>query len=217
MKKSTAATYVLTSVLLGMLVVLMVPSNVAESPSGLALYGMATISQQNANGDVLFTQTVHNQLFDAGEDFLLDNAFTGLTDVADNIDIGSICLSADPTPDTDETTTASSWNSSHDAADNASATTLTNCRTDATVTKSAQIATVGPLIFTAKADNAAGTHFYAGDSVESIAVCDASATDADVRGCTTTLFAVVDTSDVILAADETVTVTYQFSLASAGT
>ena len=222
MKKSAAATYVSTSVLLGMLVVLMIPSNIAESPNGLALYGMATISQQNANGDTVFTQTVHNQLFDAGEDFLLDNAFTGLTDVADSIDIGSICLSADATPTSDETTTAATWNADHDAADDVSASAaLTNCRTDGTVTKSAQVATVGPLVFTAKADNNAGTHWFAGsgaaNTVTNIAICDAEVIDNEIRGCTTTLFAVVNTSDVVLGVDETVTVTYTFSLASAGT
>ena len=221
MKKSTAATYVSTSVLLGMLVVLMIPSNIAESPSGLALYGMATISQQNANGDTIFTQTVHNQLFDAGEDFLLDNAFKGLTDVADNIDIGSICLSEDATHTSDETDTASTWNTDHDAADDGGASTLTNCRTDGTVTKSGQVATIGPLVFLAKADNSAGTHWFAGtgaaNTVTNIAICQADSGNADVRGCATTLFAVVNTSDVVLDVDETVTVTYTFSLASPGT
>lgn len=216
MKNTTTVTYVSTSVLLGMLVMLMVPSNVSASPEGLALYGLATITQQDANGNVIFSQTVHNQLFDEGEDFILANTFTGIADIGtDATQIGSICLGAQ-SPSTTESDANTAWNSAHDGADNASASTLTNCRTDGTVTASAQKATVGPLVFTAKADNAAGTHFYAGDTVTNIAVCDADSGDADVRGCTTTLFAVVDTSNVTLAADETVTVTYEFDLASAG-
>ena len=216
MKKSTTITSLSTTALLGMLVVLMVPSNVsATETSGLALYGMATLTQHDVNGDVVFSQTVHNQLFDDGEDFLLNNAFHGLTDdAAEATQIGAICLGAQ-TPSTDETHTVAAWNSAHDGADNASATASTlNCQT-ATATSSAQVASLAPEAFTAKADNSG--NWYSGDTVLGIAVCQADSGDADVRGCAGTLFAVVNTSDVTLATDETVTVTYQFSLASAGT
>lgn len=200
--------------LLGLIAILVIPAGTQSMTNdGFNLYGQATMTYHDANGNEMLTQTVHNQLFDEGEDFLIDNAFTGLTDVADNIDIGSICLSA-ATEQTDETTTNTTFNTDHDAADNGSASAEKTCRTDGTVTKSAQIATVGPLTFEA----GTGTNnWYPGDTIKAIGICDAESADADIRGCTTTLFALVNTSDVTLASGETVDITYTFNLASAGT
>lgn len=211
MKKTTIA-YTSTSVLLGLLAVLVIPSGSAESPTGLALHGMGTITQYDQTGNVLFEQTVHNILFDAGEDFILDQAFTGLgSDVADATQIGAICLSADATPSSTETDTASTFNT-----DNVRTGTLAkNCKTDAAVGSAGQIATVGPLTFTAGADGT-GVNWVGGDTITNIGVCRADTADADVRDCATTLFAVVNTSDVTLANAETVDVTYNFNLASAG-
>ena len=199
--------------LLGLIAILVIPAGTQSMTNdGFNLYGQATMTYHDADGNEMLTQTVHNQLFDAGEDFLIDNAFTGLTDVADNIDIGSICLSA-ATEVTDETTTASTFNTSHDGADNASASAEKTCRTDGTVTKASQVATIGPLTFQA----ATGTNnWYAGDTIKAIGICDAESADADVRGCTTTLFALVNTSDVTLASGETVDITYTFDLSSNG-
>ena len=213
MKKSTTATYVSTSVLLGMLVVLMIPSSAAGSPTELALFGMATISQQDVNGDTVFTQTVHNRLFDNGEDLLLDGVFKGLTEPADSVQIGAICIGAQIVS-TNETDGAGTWNTANNAV--SGSTTAKNCITDGTVTKSGQIATVGPLVFTANADGTSD-HWLAGDTVTNIAVCAADTGNADIRDCQTSLFAVVSTSSVTLAAGETVTVTYTFSLVSDGT
>ncbi len=207
--------------LLGFLVLLILPANADEQTPSF-LYGAATIVAYDALGNEIFAQTVHNQLFDQGEDFLIDQGFTDLGGLAtvDNVQIGAICLSADATPTTLETDTNTTFNTDHDAADNVGATAGTQtCVTDGVstggVTSASQVVTLGPLTFTASAaDNA---NWFAGDTVTNIGVCDASATDADIRGCTTTLFAVVDTSDVTLADTETVDVTYTFDLSSAGT
>ncbi|MCJ8305558.1 MAG: hypothetical protein HRU07_00745 [Nitrosopumilus sp.] len=152
MKKSTTITYVTTSALLGMLTVLMIPSGIADS-SEFAMYGMATITQQDVDGNTIFEQSVHNRLFDAGEDNIIDNTFTGLTDTADNVDIGAICLGAQ-TPSTTEGDAAGAWGTAHDAADNASANSGDlNCKTFAITGTSGQIATIGPLTFTANQAN----------------------------------------------------------------
>ncbi len=204
--------------LLGFLVLLILPANADEQTPSF-LYGAATIVAYDALGNEIFAQTVHNQLFDQGEDFLIDQGFTDLGGLAtvDNVQIGAICLSADVTPTTTESDTNTTFNTDHDAADNVGATVNTQtCVTDGVstggVTAASQVVTLGPLTFTASAaDNA---NWFAGDTVTNIGVCDASATDADIRGCTTTLFAVVDTSDVTLADTETVDVTYTFDLSS---
>jgi len=110
--------------LLGLIAILVIPAGTQSMTNdGINLYGQATITQHDTSGNEILTQTVHNQLFDAGEDFILGQTFkNGTAAVLDNITIGAICISA-ATETTDETTTNSTFNSAHDAADNASATT----------------------------------------------------------------------------------------------
>jgi len=202
--------------LLGFLLVLILPANVdVQTPA--FLYGAATIVAHDAYGNEFFSQTVHNQLFDEGEVLLINQTFTDLGGLAvvDNVQIGAICLSADLTPSTTESDTNTLFNSDHDAADNSTASVTTNCLTDGSVTSSAQVVTLGPLTFTAQDDDSG--NWFALDTVTNIGICDAHATDNPVRGCAANLFAVVDTSDVTLADNETVDVTYTFDISSAGT
>jgi len=202
--------------LLGFLVVLMLPANaVVQTPS--FLYGAATLVAHDAYGNEIFSQTIHNRLFNQGEDRILNQTFADIGGLAivDNVQIGAICLSA-ATPSVTETDTNSTFNTAHDLADNATATASTlNCVTDGTVTSLNQVVTLGPLTFTAQDDNTG--NWMATDTVTNIGICDADSGDAAVRGCTSTLFAVVDTSDVTLADAETVDVTYTFDISSAGT
>jgi len=199
--------------LLGFLVVLILPANVDEQTPSF-LYGAATLVAYDAHGNEFFTQTVHNQLFDEGEDLMIDQSFADLGGVAivDDIQIGAICLSAAGTPTTTETDDNVQFNT-----DNVrTGTQALNCITDPTVTKAAQVVTLGPLMFTAGVDGA-GVQWVGGDTVTNIGICDAEIADANVRDCTTNLFAVVDTSNVVLANAETVDVTYTFDLSSDGT
>ncbi len=197
--------------LLGFLVVLMLPANVdIQTPS--FLYGTATIVAHDAYGNEIFSQTIHNRLFDQGEDLLINQTFAdvGVSVVADDVQIGAICLSA-ATPSVDETDTNTTFNTAHDAAESGTDIS-TNCVTDPTVTSSGQVVTLGPLTFTARTDES--LHWFAGDTVTNIGICDAHVSNTDIRGCQTYLFAVVDTSDVTLADTETVDVTYTFDISS---
>ena len=203
--------------LLGFLLVLILPANVDEQTPSF-LYGAATIVAHDAYGNEIFSQTVHNQLFDEGEVLLINQTFTDLGGLAvvDNVQIGAICLSADTVPSVLETDTNTIFNTAHDNDDNASANSSTlNCVTDPTVTSALQVVTLGPLTFTARTDES--LHWNADDTVTNIGICDAQLINNDVRGCTTNLFAVVDTSDVTLADTETVDVTYTFDISSPGT
>jgi len=200
--------------LLGFLLVLMLPANVDEQTPSF-LYGAATIVAHDAYGNEIFSQTIHNQLFDEGEQFIIDQAFTDIgVDVANIFQIGAICLSTTTPPSVDETDTNTTFNSDNDIL--RTGTLARNCITDPSVTNATQIVTIGPLTFTAGADSTA-VQWVSGDTVTNIGICDADGADANVRDCTTTLFAVVDTSDVTLAAAETVDVTYTFDISSAGT
>ena len=194
--------------LLGFLVVLILPANADEQTPSF-LYGAATLVAYDVHGNEIFAQTIHNQLFDEGEDLMIDQSFADLGGVAivDDIQIGAICLSADATPTTTETDTNTTFNT-----DNVRTGTLAlNCITDPTVTKATQVVTLGPLTFTAGPDGA-GVQWVGGDTVTNIGVCDAEIANANVRDCTTNLFAVVDTSNVVLANAETVDVTYTFDI-----
>ena len=193
------------------------PSSGVLSPSsspGPVLYGVAVIEHVGADGQILSTETVHNQLLDAGEQHILQQAFTdGSTDVADATQVGAICLSADNTAPT-ETMTAATFNTNADADDNASSSAV-NCKTDNTVdlTTTAGTAVVGPLTF--EVGTAATNNWYNGDTPRQIGVCAAESADADVRGCTAPLFATVALSGTsALATGESLTVTYTFNIAS---
>ena len=188
------------------------PQGIPHGPAhGVAAFGVAAIVHLDADGNVVGEQHVRNQLLDAGETFLLEQAFTGLgTDEADATQIGAICLSADDAPSS-ETMTAASFNTEHDTDDNPSSAAL-NCKTDDAVTAAAGVATIGPLTFssgTTGADN-----WYAGDEVKVIGICKADSSDADVRNCVEPLFAHVDISDTTLGDGESLTVTYTFNMSS---
>lgn len=201
--------------LLGLIAILVIPAGTQSMTNdGFNLYGQATMTYHDAFGNEMLSQTVHNQLFDQGEDFILANTFTGITDIGtDATQIGAICLTTATAAESyAETVTHIVFNTDHDAAEGGSD-DENNCRTDGTVTNSTQIATIGPLTFQA----GSGTdNLFAGSTIEAIGICEADSGDADNRGCDDTLFAVVDTSDVTLANGETVDITYTFNLQSAG-
>jgi len=205
--------------LLGLLVVLILPANADEQTPSF-LYGAATLVAYDANGNEFFAQTVHNRLFDQGEDFMLNQAFTDIGGPGVTIDtdqIGAICLSA-ATPSVDETHTNTLFNAAHDTADTSPTDASFNCVTAPSafpVTSTGQVVTIGPLTFTARTNES--QNWFAGDTVTNIGICDAHPTDLDIRDCQNTLFAVVDTSDVTLADTETVDVTYTFDLSSSTT
>lgn len=193
------------------------PSSGVLSPSsapGPVLYGVAVVEHIGVDGQIISTETVHNQLLDAGEQHILEQAFgDGTTAVADNVQVGAICLSADNTAPT-ESMTAATFNTNADADDNASSSAV-NCITDDVVdlTTTAGIAVVGPVTF--QVGTSASENWYNGDTPAQIGVCAADSGDAAVRGCVAPLFATVAlTGTSALATGESLTVTYTFNIAS---
>lgn len=185
----------------------------AAPQTGPVFYGVAVVQHMDADGNVLSTETVHNQLLNAGEQHILQQAFSeGTTAVADNVQIGAICLSADDTAP-DEAMTAATFNTNADADDNASSSAV-NCKTEDDVDlATAGTAVVGPLTF--DVGTASTNNWYDGDQPRQIGICAASSTDADVRGCTAPLFATVALAGTTaLATGESLTVTYTFNIAS---
>ena len=200
-------------------------------PSALALGGVATIVHQDGDGNVLGEQVVHNQLLDAGEDFILQQVFMNGRSVADSAQIGAICLSAADPSTIVEGLDRDKFNADHVAAagttdpPSADGDTSTiaagdthECLTDTAVANSTQKATVGPLVFTANNTATPGSESNWKPSVpiRMIGICTGfSAASED--NCTPPLFAAVSINSVNLNVDETLTVTYEFDMSSSGT
>jgi len=195
--------------LMGLFVFMMFPSGMQnDTQEGLQMYGTATLDYQDESGNSMFTQTVHNQLFDRGETELLEQVFAdGTTATIDNVQIASMCIA--------EGTPLASGDEDQDAAAFVTANSISGVETNCIEAN-----------FTINADETAdspanvfisGTHLVSGDQVTSIGLCSGEASGSPHAGCSGVLFAVVDTSDVTLTGTESVTITYTFDISSAGT
>ena len=196
----------------------------------VAFGGIAVVAHRDADGSVLGTQAVHNRLLDAGEAYILRQVFMDGQSDADTAQIGAICLSADDTPII-EGLDAATFTANHEMdADTVAgggggtdstiaASDTRECLTDADVDSSGQIATVGPLTFTANntaSPDASRSNWKPSVPIKMIGVCQGFA-GASAESCTAPLFAAVDISDVTLNVDETLTVTYTFDMSSNST
>jgi hypothetical protein len=194
--------------MLGFFIFMMIPG-IDQTIEQSKMYGVATLVAYDLERNEMFAQTVHNRLVDTGEDLINTNVFSdGVASTADADAVGSICAYQDggttiQTLDVEGTDAA--------AFDTGNTNTSTECVTDVTVdTTGASIAVIGPLTFTG------GTNVDTLGIVNGIGICNAHLTDAAFNDCATegALFAIVNTSDVVLDTAETVDITYTFSLVS---
>jgi len=199
--------------LLGFLIVLIMPFNINEDKSEEKFYGAATILVRDADGNQLFQQTVHNQLVDTGETFILEQTFQDSTTVADDVQIGSICISAGDVSALVEVSTATDFDALGAAF---AAPCIEDTSVDITTTQGQAV--IGPLTFTA------GTNLPDDATIDGIGICSGEVgSQANFADCATDgiLFAFVDTSDVQLdasgATPETVDITYTFDITSSTT
>lgn len=191
----------------GIFAMMVIPGNFDTAQGEHTFYGALTVVKTDSMGNPVFSQTVHNQLVNTGEDFILDQVFQdGNTANADNVQIGAICVSDAASPTIAETETASSF-------DTANGLTTPNCKEDTTVTTTSSVATIGPLTFAA-----GNTNVPDGTTVTAIGICQNDVTDDnDFTDCATEgiLFAVVDVTNTQLNTGETVDITYTFDITSA--
>ncbi len=193
--------------LMSVFAMMVIPGNFDTVNNELVFYGAGTITQYDKYGNEVFSQTVHNQLVDTGEDFLLDQTFEDAADGADDVSIGVICISDDTTFTVGETETAALF-------DTGNLITETNCKEDTdNVVTTGSIATINPpTTFTC-----GGTNCADGDIITGFAVCQSrTATDADFLDCATAgvMFAIIDSADTTLNAGETLDITYNFDITS---
>jgi len=191
--------------LLGIAAIMMIPAAMPEQVDQKMFSGFATVSLVDADKNVLFEQTIHNNVVDTGEDFIIDQAFKDLgTDVADAAQFNTICVTNATSVSTGETETASTFNTANGLTSN-------NCIGAITFTTTAGIASSGAQTFSET------THFPAGTTVTGIGVCADGAQGTPFNNCdlgTTPLLAVVDTSNVTVNAGESVDITYSFDISA---
>lgn len=191
--------------MMGIFAMMVIPASFDAADGEHTLWGAATVTQKDATGNTLFTQTVHNRVVDTGEDFLLESTFKNGSANADTVLIGSICIS-DTVNNVVETNSSSSF-------DTANGITETNCIEASGATISASTAQIGPLTFSEP------THISTGGTVDGIGICQANGGTTPFNNCGTAgiLFALVDTTDTTLNSGETVDITYTFDISSSGT
>lgn len=193
--------------LMAVFAVMVIPAQISADDGRPTYYGMGTIVLNDAFGNEVFSQTIHNQVVNTGESFIIDQAFQdGTASVAEASAIASICVTEAASFAASETEAAAAFDT---------ATTIgtgNECKEDTAVDDASQgTAVIGPLTFTTSNLDAVG------ETITGIGVCQAtSANDNDFGACATNgiLFAEVNTSDVTLNSGETVQITYTFDITS---
>jgi len=209
--------------LLGIFVAMLTPSSTFDTAQSaeFTLYGMLNMVQKDSMGNEVFSQTIHNQLTDQGEDYIIDQAFDTVgTALTAGDRIGSICIGNITATLIDDPAEREAL----DADDVSSGTpgqTLTlgaTCIVDAVIDDSTtSTAVVGPLTFTS------GTNLASTETINVIIICsgnsgaDLSTFNECAGGANDIAFAVVDTADVTLSGTDTIDITYTFDIISATT
>lgn len=198
--------------LLGIFAMMVLPIHAYSGSGGPVLYGIATITQFDSDGNEILQQTIHNQLLDQGEEMIIKQVFKegGTGDIAtDSQQIASICISDDGsfTGNLADTLTAAGFDTNDAIGDSD-----TNCIAVSDVTNStAGIGVIGSVTFTE------GTHMTAPETITGIGICQGSGSTPfsncnGATGATNDLFAAVDITDITIASSETAQITYTFDI-----
>ena len=171
-------------------------------------YGSANLLVRDATGNEVFSQTVHNRLLDAGENYIIDQAFQGgAADVADTNQIGAICV-------TDVIIIVEGSIAGDFSGANNGLTGTPHCLVAAPSHPNTGITVLGPAQFIG------GTNIGVDETIRSIAICgnNGGADYADCDASTSGIaIAAITTSAVQLGDTETVDITYTFDLSSIDT
>ena len=191
-----------------------------DSQDDSKMYGYVTLVLRDSAGLAVFQQIIHNQLVDAGENFMLSQTFFNGTGnfVSDKFNkIDALCVTTEANFAASETVNATTFNDANPTAG-------FNCvQLEFTITNidSVNKATTGAIEFNATGNN---PNIISGETITGIGVCSdndqaiENNKDSFVAGCNVVagnnapLLAVVNTSDVTLSGSETVDITYTLTL-----
>ena len=203
--------------LLGIFATMLIPVG-GESTQGSTFYGIAHVTTFDSLGVPTSTQTVHNDLIDEGENFIIQQVFQegkGSV-VAESAQIASICLTentqyADPVSAVNNTQTVAGF----DLLDGISA--ATNCIEDPAVAQGGTNG-FGVAVIAQGTTFDAGTHADQDEEITAIGICSAHASALEFNTCaaaacgSAVLFAIVDITDFTLGSGESATITYTFDV-----
>jgi len=194
--------------LLGLFILMIFPAGMNTIQEEGKFYGSAHLLVRDAAGNEVFSQTVHNRLLNAGENYIIDQAFQGgAGDVADTDQIGAICV-------TDVTTIGEGSVAGDFSGGNNGLTGAPHCLVAAPSHPNTGITVLGPVQFIG------GTNIGVDQIIRSIAICGNNA-GADYGDCDASTsgiaIAAITTSAVQLGDTETVDITYTFDLSSIDT
>lgn len=203
--------FLMTSGLLSIVFVMAIMPSDNTIQTDTKLFGMGEMILYDVAGNEKFRQTVHNQLLDAGENYLLTAAFDDGAEIKDGESIGSICVTAIPKADLEITEGLIA--SDFDKADGLSS---NNCKQTEKVIIANGTATISSLKFIAGTVNGT-SNVPAGTTITAIGICQNDANNSDdFANCNSKgiLFAMYDSSDITLANGESVDITYKFDISS---
>lgn len=217
--------------LIGLFALMIVPTSFEDVQEELKFYGAGTIVVKDASGNEVFRQTVHNQLTDQGEQFLIDNVFregsfdaTTSSAAVEKNQIGAICITDNPDSNSGgfEGETATTFDADVGTSSTALAQQGTGgtCRTDTLVTNATSTAVIGALTF--QASSGGNVNAQTGDRVAGFGICQATTAGGNSTDCATSgdgaggiLFSIVNITNVTLANNEQIDITYTFDITSA--
>ena len=199
--------------LLGLAALMVIPSGVSAGAAPM-MYGIADIEIRDADGNVRMAQTVHNQLTDEGEEFLIDQVFdTGDTAQTGNDRVHEICVLNDSyTAYSEDTTSADGAAGSHLEVTNSLAGVCKGAVTD-----NGSSAQIGPVTFTTGPDFRITTLAGNTQTAGGFLVC-AVTNGSNCNGGTSSgqvALAAVDINDVALPnRNDALTITYTFDIST---
>jgi len=195
--------------LLGLFVVMIFPSAITDEAIPM-FYGTAHMVLSDSAGNVLMTQTIHNQVTDEGEEFIIDQVFTTAdAAVTGNNRVGALCIIENSDSVFGEGTVAAvtnNLNAPGGAHCHVTSTTIVDAGDSKAVTESE--------VFTA------GTDFDAGETISGIVICKMDGTTGDFAECNTPgsplALAALDLNNVTVTGTDTITITYTFDITTTG-
>lgn len=190
--------------LLGLFALMVLPSGVADQVNPI-FYGTASMVLADSEGRVLLTQTVHNQITDEGEAFLISQVFDTTTAARTDFNrVGMICLIQNLDSVFGEGTVAN-------LADNITSGAGDSCHQDTDVSEAGtSTAVIAVAAFTS------GVDFTSGDEISGILICLKDGDDQDMDGCDAgsndLAFAALDLTNATITGSDTITITYTFDV-----
>ena len=193
--------------LMGLFILMVLPAGIDNIQEDGKFYGAANLLVRDAAGNELFSQTVHNDLLDTGENYIVNQTFVSVGAlVLDTAQMSAICVTDIITvSEVDTALTFSGGNNTLGGTNHCHPTTP-NIVGDGTVVLGAETFT-------------GGTDIDASQTIRSIAICADNDglgpyTDCADAASNAIAFAAIVTSSVQLGNTETVDVTYTFDMSS---